>query len=137
MKPIDRKFEKFLAGQNKPSQEMLYVSINRSGRINLNANCYRRLGKPPAAYLFYNRADDVIAVEPLQSPRMPAAFTLKASHKSGWRIDAAPFCRHHNIRLDSTQRFIAPEIDDGRLYLKLQETVTVCRPMPKRKRSPE
>ena len=103
----------------------------------MNANCYRQLGKPPAAYLYYSRPDDTIVVEPVESHRMPASFPVKAMHRSGWRIDAAPFCRHHNIRLDSTERFVAPEIEGGRLFLKLGQTVTVSRPVAKRKRAPE
>jgi len=43
----------------------------------------------------------------------------------GGRINASPFCKHFNIRLDSTQRFLKPDLRDGRLHLKLSETVTV------------
>ena len=126
MQPIERTFEKFLGGPTRPPQDVLYVSLNKQARIHFNANTYRKLGKPPAAYLYYSKAKDMIAVEPVHSyHNFPAAFPLKESHTSGWRIDAAPFCRHHNIRLDTTLRFIAPEIKDGRMYLNLGETVTV------------
>lgn len=136
MKPIDRKYEKFVGGQNKPWQDVLYVSLNKCGRIAMNSNCYKHLGKPLAAYLYYSRVDDTIALEPVHSHRMPTAFDVKQSGASGWRIDAAPFCGHHNIRLDKTERFIAPEIEDGRLYLKLGQTVTVQKRSTKRDRRP-
>src|SRR5207247_7150251 len=125
MKPLDRKYEKFLAGPNKHPQEVLYVSINKGGRIRLNRNCHRQLGRPPAAYLYYSRPDDTIVVEAAHSDRMQAAFPFTEMDGSGgWRINAASFCRHHNIRPDKTERFIAPEIEDGRLFLKLSQTVT-------------
>jgi hypothetical protein len=35
--------------------------------------------------------------------------------------------------LDSTQRFISPEVRDGALHLKLSDTVTITRSKRKRK----
>ena len=65
-------------------------------------------------------------IEPVSSLRLPAAFPVKLKTSVGWRINAAPFCKHFNIRIDSTERFIAPDLrDDGSLQLKLSETVTI------------
>ncbi|MEQ1644449.1 MAG: hypothetical protein ABL959_13460, partial [Pyrinomonadaceae bacterium] len=41
------------------------------------------------------------------------------------RINAAPFCRHFGIDIDTQLKFVAPEIVDGILYLKLNEVVSV------------
>jgi hypothetical protein len=132
MPTIDRKFEKFLGGPTLPSQERIYASIANSSRIAFNNNCYRMLGKPPAVYLQFSRSDDTIAIEPVHSHRMPSAFPVK-QQGHGWRINAAPFCRHFGIRIDTTERFISPEIRDGLLQLKLNETVTVRQHRRKKK----
>jgi hypothetical protein len=137
MKPIERKFEKFLAGQNKPSQEILYVSLNRNGVIKLNQTCHARLRKAPAVYLYYCRQDDTIAMEPAESTRLPATFTIKPSGTGSLQINAAPFCAHNNIHFDTTRRFITPDLVDGRIYLDLGRTITVEHPRKKRARPPE
>ena len=122
---MDRKFEKFLGGPVQPTQERIYVSINPSNLITLNKRCYELLGKPAAAHLHFSRADDVIAVQPVSSSRIPTAFPFKQSPGGGRRIFAASFCQHFNIKTDTTERFVDPEISDGVLYLKLSQTVTV------------
>jgi hypothetical protein len=42
-----------------------------------------------------------------------------------WRINAAPFCRHFGIKIDTTLKFVAPEIVGDALHLKLGETTIV------------
>ena len=123
---LDRKYEKFLGGPTQPTQERVYISINRDSRFVFNHNLYCLLGKPPAVYLHFSRSDDMIAVEPVHSHRMPSAFPVKQlTGGKSWLIQAAPFCKHFGIRIDTTERFISPEIRDGALHLKLAETVTV------------
>ncbi|MCA1590368.1 MAG: hypothetical protein LC734_08280 [Acidobacteria bacterium] len=124
---MDRDYEKFLGGPTQSMHDRLHVTINKENVIGLNQNCYRMLGKPPAVYLYYSRAKDIIAIEPVPSPRLPLAFPVKMKTHVGWRINASPFCKHFNIRLDSTERFINPELslDGMQLLLKLNETVTV------------
>ena len=130
---LDRKFEKFLGGPTEAPEQRIYVSITKAGLISLNAKCYRELGKPKAVFLHFSRLDDVIAVEPLDSDRYSASFPLRRNG-SGWRISAAPFCRHFGIWPNgSTERFLSPEIRDGVLQLKLSETVIINRPRRQRK----
>ena len=123
---MDRKFEKFLGGPTQSTHDRIYVSISRTNVITINQNCYRLLGKPPAVYLYFSRSDDTIAVEPVHSYRLPAAFPVKEfGQKTTWHINASPFCKHFGIRLDTTERFIHPDLRDGALQLKLTETVSV------------
>jgi hypothetical protein len=120
------KLEKFMGGPTPSSRERIHVTINKGGLIRLNENCYRRLGKPEAVYLYYSKEDGVIALEPVHSFRMPMAFPLKPT-SCGRRIQASPLCKHYGIRIDSTERFINPEFspDGKKLLLKLTDTVTV------------
>ena len=131
---MDRDFEKFLGGPTQAPAERLHITINKENVIGLNANCYRLLGNPPAVFLYYSRATDTIALEHAPSTNIPTAFPVKRKTSVGWRINASPFCKHFNIRLDSTQRFLKPDLRDGRLHLKLSETVTVRQIRRKKKR---
>ncbi len=123
---LDRKFEKFLGGPTQPPETRVHVSMDGRGVITFNATCYKLLGKPKAVYLHFSRAGDMIAIEPVDSFRLPAAFPLKPNG-TAWYLNSAPFSRHFGISLDSTQRFISPEFRDGALHLKLSETVTIRR----------
>ena len=129
---IDRKYEKFLGGPTQDPETRVHVSMDKRGVITMNATCYKLLGKPVAANLYYSRADDSIAVEPVHSNRLPTAFPFRPNSTARY-LNSAPFCRHFGIKLDSTQRFLSPEIRDGALHLKLAETVTIKREGRRRK----
>jgi hypothetical protein len=122
---MDRDFEKFLAGPTPPANKRLNVTLNRQNVLILSNNVYQKLGKPEAVCLYYSRARDTIGMVPV-SPRMNEALPLKAHAKSGFRINASPFCRHFGIRVDSTIRFVDPEIQGVKMLLKLSHTVGVA-----------
>ena len=132
---MDRDFEKFRGGPTLAAADRVYVTINKENVIGINANCYRLLGKPPAVNLYFSSSRDVIAIEPVQSAHLPEAFPVRQKTSVGWRINASPFCKHFGIRIDSTERFIHPELRDGRLHLKLSETVTIRQIRRKKKKS--
>lgn len=122
---MERKFEKFVGGPTQSTHDRIYISLNKANLITMNNNCYRMLRKPAAVNLYYSRVDDIIAIEPLDNLRSPSTFPVKPKSSSGWCIHASPFCKHFNIRLTTTERFITPAFVDGALHLKLSETVTV------------
>jgi hypothetical protein len=76
--------------------------------------------------LYFTRARDVIAVEPVSSARLPESLPALETN-SGYRMNAARFCTHFGITLDSTQKSLAPDIHDGKLWLKLGETIATTR----------
>lgn len=92
---------------------------------------FHTLGKPAAVYLDYSRTRDIIAIEPA-SPRLSESFPVMPTGVS-WHIHAAPFCRHFGIDIDTTLKFIQPEVVGNTLYLKLNETVSVGGRKRKRK----
>lgn len=61
-----------------------------TGVLSFNRNTYNRLGKPAAVYLFFSRVRDLIAIEPVQSLNMPAAFPVLEKGMSASHINAAP-----------------------------------------------
>ena len=130
---MERDFEKFLAGPTPPATKRLHVTLNRNSVLSLNNNVYQKLGKPEAVCLYYSRTRDTIGILPV-SPRMSEAFPVKPHLKTGWRISIAPFCRHFGIRVDSTLRFVDPEIQGVKLLLKLSHTVCAALVPGKRKK---
>ena len=119
---LERKFEKFTGGP--AHAEELRVTINRRGMIYMNERAYAAFGRPQAAALYYCREDDSIAVEPAY-PRFVQNFPV-IKKQMGWAIHASTFCRHYNIRVPDTQRFIRPDLtNEGQLILNLRETVGV------------
>jgi hypothetical protein len=132
----DRDLEKFFCGPNKPAQFRMRVTLRgRTGVLSFNKNCYKQLGRPPAVWLHFSRVRDLIAIEPVQSLNLPAAFPVLEKAISGYRINAAPFCRHFGICLDTTVRFIDPEIRNGKLELKFAETISVAQARRPRKKN--
>jgi len=130
---MDRDFEKFIAGPTVSAAKRLHVTINRHNVLSFNDNVYRLIGKPEAVCLYYSRTRDTIGMLPV-SPRFNEAFPVKQHGRTGWRINAAPFCRHFGIRIDSTLRFVDPEIQGVKLLLKFSHVVgaaTVRRRSPK------
>jgi len=120
---MERDFERFQGGANEAISKRLHVTISPAKLILLNRNLFNALGKPGAVFLCFSRVRDTIAIEPA-SARRPEAFPVVTTGVS-WRINSAPFCRHFNIEVDTTLKFIKPEIVDGALYLKMNETISV------------
>lgn len=128
---MDREFEVFRGGPNEALSKRLYVSINRGHLIMFNRNVYSELGRPEAVHLGYSRARDIIAVE-AASPRLNDSFPVR-SDRYNFRICAAPFCRHFGIRIDSTLKFVRPDIIGKTLFLNLGETISTVRPRRRKK----
>ena len=123
---MDSSYETFLGGSTKPAQDRISVTMTSQNVISLNANCYRRLGRPEAVKLSFSRDLQTIAVTPC-SPRLNEAFPVQTKGESGRRINAAPFCRHFRINIDSTLRFLDPYIgQEGTLHLDLRKVVSVA-----------
>lgn len=99
----------------------------------MNANTYRKLGKPEAVCLYFNRERNMIVLEEA-SPRMPESFPVLSHLSGGVRIHAAPFCHHFGIRIDETLKFIRPDIEGRQLILDLSHTIVAKRLRKKKSR---
>lgn len=92
------------------------------------------MGRPQAVYLYFNRPKNMIILEPTQAATSPESFLLRDAGHSARQVHANPFCKHFNIRVPTTMRFINPTVDAvGCMYLKLSETVSVAL-APRKKR---
>jgi hypothetical protein len=131
---MDRTYEVFLGGATKPARETLHVTINNQNVIVMNSNCYRLMGEPAAVRLAYSREYDRIALSPCDE-RLPEAFPVRPKDPKTRRVNAAPFCRHFRIHIDTTLRFLEPEISlDATLHLDLRKVVNVAQVRGKRKK---
>lgn len=123
---IDRTFEKFRGGPNDKfnTSTKLRATINRKGMIYFNSKLYQAMGSPKAVALYYNREQDIIAIEPA-TDNLAECFPV-VRKQSGWAIHASTFCRHFRIRVALTQSFIRPTPDTNQnIHLNLRETTTV------------
>ena len=108
-------------GSNKTS---LSVSINKAHTIRINLATHRLLGEPEAVKLRFARQENVIGVIPANL-HTKGAFPIKKmkSCPSTMNIQAAAFCRSFGIKVDRTERFDNPVMDDqGTLRLDLTRT---------------
>ena len=124
---LDRKWEKFHGGpvcNRNAGQQEVRVTLNSRGQIYMNRLAHERFGSPKAVAIYYNREDDSIALEPTFE-RSGESFPL-VKKQNGWVIHASSFCRHHRIRVPTTERFLRPDIgSEGHLFLTLRETLSV------------
>lgn len=122
--PLDKEWEKFNGGQNMPKQDHIHITMNKGGIIYLNANAYRMMGRPEAVQMYFNRKVNKIALMPAHA-RLKDVFQVKEK-RNFYLIHTSPFCINFGIRLDGSEKFINPEVDDdGILHLDLSTTVNV------------
>ena len=124
---MEKDFERFQAGPNEALRNRVYVTLSPTRNIVLNRRAYELLGRPQAVRLYYSRERRAIGLE-VSSPRFNEAFPVMPNGPSGYRISAAPFCRHFNITPDTTLKFVDPEIVGQTMLLKLHQTISVARP---------
>lgn len=127
MEQFDHQCEKFRGGPTESPAERVHVTIKPDGSIFLNQKAHKMMGRPQAVNLYFNRQKEMIILEPTQAVSSPEAFLLRDAQHSARHVHASPFCKHFNIRVKTTTRFIRPTTDAaGRMYLKLSETVSVA-----------
>ncbi len=121
-KQMARQFEKFMDGPFIPSRDRMHVTHNNRGVFQMNRRVFEALGKPAAAVLYFEKATGVIGISAAHA-RLREAFPLNKRQDMYWTINAIPFCRRFGIRLDGTEAFADPELDDkGILHLDLRST---------------
>lgn len=123
-----RYWDEFFGGPNLPSDKRMHITMSKLGNILLNARTYENLGQPEAAILLYDKRNSVIGVRPA-SVDVGHAFHFKRRPKLKHRvIQAIPFCRHHNIKVNRTIAFPEATIDpDGTLLLDMHTAIEIGR----------
>ena len=116
----------FRGGQTVPSNERLSVSINAKNVLTLNKYTREMLGRPEAVLVMFNKRDSVIGLSPTHAGD-PDGFEVKPKNGGqNYIVHITPFCRHHNILIEATERFATPGLTrEGYLTLDLKNTINV------------
>ena len=116
----------FRGGQTVPSRERLSVSINAKNTLTLSKYTRRIMGDPEWVLVMFDKKEAVIGLSPTHKDD-PDGFEVKP--KGGGQnfiIHITPFCRHHGIFIEATERFAKPGLSqEGFLTLDLKETINV------------
>jgi hypothetical protein len=124
-------WETYKGGPTPERDKNVHITLSAKGVILLNRTAYKLLGSPRAVCLYFNKANSKIGISSAH-PEIAWAFHIR-DKVTYFLINAMPFCRHYGIRVEKTQQFVRPDIDnDGILHLDLTTTVTVGRVVPKR-----
>src|SRR5438067_12359764 len=119
-------WEIFRGGRAVPSNERLSISINHKNDLTLNKYTREILGRPEAVLVMFDKRERVIGLSPTHK-KDPDGFDVKS--KAGGQnyiIHITPFCRHHNILIEATERFAMPGLTrEGYLTLDLKNTINV------------
>lgn len=91
-------------------------------------NRYTRgiLENPETVIVMFNKRDSVIGLSPTHAGD-PDGFEVKQKGRGqNYVIHIAPFCRHHKILIEATERFATPGMtSEGFLTLDLKNTINV------------
>lgn len=119
-------WEIFRGGQTVPSSDRIGVSINQKNILTLSKYTYELLGRPPKVLVMFVKRDSTIGLAPTHRDD-PDGFDVKP--KGGgqnFTVHITPFCRHHGIFIEATERFAKPGLTrEGFLTLDLNETINV------------
>lgn len=116
----------FRGGESRPSNTRLSVSINAKNVLTLNRYTRKILGDPEWVLVMFDKRESVIGLMKTH-PGDKDGFQVKP--KGGGQnyvIHIAPFCRHHGIFIEATERFAQPGLSpEGYLTLDLKNTINV------------
>jgi len=116
-------------GPTPRHNNFLRASIDRKGTITLNKFTLNRLGDPEAVELLFDDQQSIIGIT-RGSLLNPKHFPVKVrAGDTHGKVRATPFLRYFGIRVDRTEGFDTPELDDeGILKLDLKCTHNLTRP---------
>lgn len=116
----------FRGGQSIPSNKHLSVSINVKNTLTLNRYTRKILGDPEAVLVMFDKRESVIALSPTHAADKDGFQVKPKGGGQNYVVHIAPFCRHHNIMIEATERFAEPGLSsEGYLTLDLKNTINV------------
>lgn len=109
-----------------PSRDRISVSINAKSTLTLSKYTRRIIGDPEKVLVMFNKRENIIGLSPTHGSD-PDGFDVKPKGSGqNYVVHIAPFCRHHGIFIERTERFAKPGLTrEGFLTLDLNETIDV------------
>ncbi|MGQ0541282.1 MAG: hypothetical protein ACT4O9_05435 [Blastocatellia bacterium] len=124
----------FRGGETKPSNGHLSVSINAKNTLTLNRYTRQILGDPEAVLVMFDKREGLIGISPTHAADKDGFQVKPKGGGQNYIIHIAPFCRHHNILIEATERFAEPGMSrEGYLTLDLKNTINVSHRRKRRK----
>lgn len=124
----------FRGGETKPSNGHLSVSINAKNTLTLNRYTRQILGDPEAVLVMFDKREGLIGLSPTHAADKDGFQVKPKGGGQNYIIHIAPFCRHHNILIEATERFAEPGMSrEGYLTLDLKNTINVSHRRKRRK----
>ena len=116
----------FRGGQTVPSRDRLSVSINAKSILTLSKYTRRIIGDPEKVLVMFNKRENTIGLSPTHSADADGFDVKPKGGSQNYTIHITPFCRHHGIFIEATERFAKPTLTpEGFLTLNLNETINV------------
>ncbi|MBP7375474.1 MAG: hypothetical protein KA956_03235 [Pyrinomonadaceae bacterium] len=111
-------------------KDRIYMMLNMRCELMINRIAFEALGQPESVFLSYSEKTDAIAIEKADA-RLNNAFPLRLKNSSGnYSVHIKPMCDRHEIKYDSSVRFLDLAIEGDKLVANLLKTSQI----PKRKR---
>ena len=108
----------------------IYMTLGKRCDLTITRVGYEARGRPEAVFLMYSEPTDSIAIEKAD-PRMDNAFPLLLKNASrNYTVHLKPLCDRHEIKYESSVRFLDIAIEGDKLVANLLKT----RQVQKRKR---
>ena len=127
----------FRGGETVPSSVRLSASINQKNVLTLNRYTHNILGSPEAVLMMFDKRESIIGLSPTHTAD-PDGFRVKLKGEMNYVVHLAPFCRHHGILINRTERFSKPGLTrEGYLTLDLKDTINVSNRRKRRREKPE
>ncbi|MBK8466210.1 MAG: hypothetical protein IPL32_10305 [Chloracidobacterium sp.] len=115
-------WEAFKGGPTRPENHDFGITINHKSVLTFNRFAVNELNNADAVKLLFEKKESLIGIV-ASSLNDKDAFPLKPKNSVNWVVNAAPFCRHHKIVIEKTEKFDHPVIDEkGILWLDLKAT---------------
>ena len=99
---------------------VLLFTIRAEGRFVLNRAAYDALGQPEYVELLYDREAQLIGVRSADEQSKDAYVVKKQSRGDTYGMSGAAFCKHYDIQVERSQRYVAT-IDNGDLVVNWRQ----------------
>ncbi len=117
----------FRGGETKPRNSDFAITINRDFVLKMNRYTRNILGDPEAILLMYNPDENVIGIAATHKDD-PDGFSVKVKGGISYVVHTAPFCRHHGLFFQATEKFVMPGLTrEGYVTLDLKNTSVASR----------
>jgi hypothetical protein len=105
---MDRDYEKFRGGANKPTSERIHVTLSRGAFIAMNKNCLRAYRQTAGRVSVLQPGKRQHRDRTGRQSRLAESFPVTQKRESGWTIRASPSAVISGLRFDTNHKICPP-----------------------------